>query len=308
MVLFASTSAHAIVWTWNYVDGSAADGQALPVNSLPLDQAQYKAESITVYPGLAGQIPGAGATFSGYTFFRLTDMSLGGKAVPFGDGTFTYGITHEITGVIFYTGHHTDPQNFVFDSGTVRVFFDAGANCTPGVNCPPTGTAGFTISDFADLTTFTDGVEVEIGKALGIGGVIANPAVVANGSSDFVFAMTDLLSQISDCGASGTEPCGYNPWELTEGQDIIAVTDNDNKVCGTAGATCFSTFEAIRLAGNTLFGNNIANNPADLQEFLQNDGSLEKISAVPLPASLLLMGVGLSAVGILARRSRRSIG
>ena len=295
MLLFASTSAQALTWTWNYIDGSTADGKALTTNSAPMDAAQFVGESIAIYAGLGGAAPQAGDTFIGYSFFRLTAMSLGGKALsPAPDGTFTYGLDHEISGAIFYTGKHVDAQNFVFTSGDLRVFFDAGDVCVPGAGCPPP-TAGFTPADLAALGTFVDGVLVETGNALGIGGVLG--ATIADGASDFVFELTDVLSTLGD----------FDPFELTSESHLLALTDNNSHICGPSpAAACFSSLAAILAAGNALFGNSFSADGATTAHSA-NDGSIEKAAVVPLPASLLLLGAGLSAVGFWARRTRRSM-
>lgn len=310
VILFASTSAHAITWQWNYIQGALADGGiVLPKNSGVLDEAQFLAESITIYPTVtgAGTTPAAGDTFSGYTIFRLTGFTIAGNAVPPPgslDGTGTYGLDHEITGAIFYSGKHTDAQNFVFTSGELRVFFDAG---TAGTG------AGMTASSFATLSTFLDGVMVETGTALGIGGVVA--AGVADGASNFVFLMSDVLSTLNTCGTPdplnpGSQPGECGVFEITPFSPIFALTDNNNNICTDAGGTttCNSTFAAILAAGNAEFGAGlVAAGAGGLNEHLQNDGSLEKATeAVPLPASLLLIGAGLSATALWARRSRRA--
>jgi PEP-CTERM motif-containing protein len=311
IVLVSGGPAQATTWQWNYLQGATADGATGALapftltNSGLMDQAQYLGETLTIYTNVAsGGSPTSGSTFIGYTFFRLTSMSLaGGSLSPAPDGTFTYGFDHEITGALFYTGIHPttgnsvfDAQNFLITSANLKLFFDAGTGGCPqsGFGCGGiTPSAGFTKANFSALGTFTDGVNVESGTGSG-SGVIG--ATVADGASDLVFALDDILHTLG----------AYDPFELTDPQslDMLAFTDNNNQDCGVVIGGCAASAASILAAGNALFGNSFSL-AGHLIALSQNDGSVTKEAVVPLPGSLLLLGLGLIAAGFCSGRRRK---
>jgi len=308
LTLSMAVPAHATTqldsYTLNFSAAGAALGAVLP-NLTHVDEMQFLANSfVGFHDNDHNAAISVGDTFSDYIALRFTAMT----DIASHDITpMTYGAgpgrTHEITALLQVDGHQKTANTYKVDTiNLANMYFDAGA--------------GFTKSDFSDLTTFDDGVLTEDQDLKRGGGVNFDP-VLPNGTISLITTITDDLHNNADAN--------NEYWELDDNGDplndsllfpgvqlVMGITDANNlmddAVFGDAIATYFGIDIGIQndagapplavpgafyLGGDFSFGFTT-----------RSDGSFNKaLQGIPEPSTVVLMGLGL--IGLAGAGYRR---
>jgi|GEM_PF-5810250 len=222
-----------------------------------------------------GDLLAPGATFTDYIAVRFTSFEdfNANDITPTGygaNGDFQLTVLGELrgenTGVI-----GSDEVEFAFTSGSLDMYLDS----------PNDGDA-FTAADFTNLPTFVDGQQVEVLNL--IDGLFGQPS---DGDFDF------------DAEDGRTDP-KFEQDQLVE--DFVVDPETGNEVAfGLADTNNDEATNAdIIAAFQSYFG--LAADPEGNNLLTSNDGSFQK--AVPAPATVALLGLGLVALGGLSRRRK----
>ncbi|MEF8794274.1 flocculation-associated PEP-CTERM protein PepA [Thiohalorhabdus sp.] len=207
--------------------------------------------------------------FEGFNTFNQNDATPSG----YGNGTED---NFELTAIGTLQGQNTSVSNdevdFDFTGGSLELYLDS-ANLNSG--------ASYTPSDFTDLSTFEDGEQVENFNLIG--------SLFGNGSDgDFDFDQGDGRTDPKFEEEQLVEDFVTDP---SESRDLLyALTDTNNEEVSNSN---------IQGAFEDRFGQ------ADGDVLLtSNDGSNKK--AVPAPATVALLGIGLVALGGMGRRRKKA--
>lgn len=308
-------------YTLNFSDAGKAlalsRGETDPalVNLTGVDEWNIFAQAVVGFQDVdtSGNIS-PGDKFEDFVNIRVTGFTdVGANDItPATYGTQT-GDKFELTAQAQFTGKQTgnntysvDATDFVFD-----VFFDAD-----------TGTTANTPSNFSVAGTFSDGINVETGVLVAGGGVNDTP-VLPDGTIDLVVALIDLLS-FNSCSIDPFAFCG--PLELDSDEQpfeiafpfLLGLVDANNNLLYQSGGAVPSIpndnfikaletdFTDLDCSGDLAACAGTINGGADFDFYFltRSDGSFNK-ATVPEPTTLLLMGIGLLALGVRAR-SRKS--
>ena len=297
-VLPATASAFA-VWQFNYTDAFAADGQTYSGATPRLvDELKFTAESVVAFKDVDGSgTITAGDTFTSYIFTRVDQYFYEGNdntETRYGRGDPDEGIAgnREITLMIKASGVQVDPQNYIVQSiSMMDWYFDAG-----DING-----GGYTSADFANLSTFKDGIIVERSTLISGGGT--NAALVPDGTINLEVEMIDVLSTLGNYGA----------FELLQdplftAHMVVGLTDSNNNRCpgpGGGGARCASNIASIITGFGGFAADGGLVDPFDFAFHTRSDGSFVKnVVQIPNPGSVALLSLGL--LGLAAANTRRN--
>lgn len=253
------------VFNW----AATGEGGAVPVSGV-VDELKFTAESVVVFNG---QPFTAGTTFTDYVTLRVDQLFNNGNLA-----LTPYGPTNsmEITAVAVLQGVQTSNIEYDITGGQLFLFYDG-----------PNG--GYTQAVFQDLSAFVDGALVEGSNQItGSGGNLTN---APDGALDLFVALIDLV-------AEGDFELLRVGEENVAGQHFLGITNSNNALCG-GNQTCASTQAAILSFFEVELGQN------QTAFHTRSDGSIEKLTAVPAPGTLLLLGVAMLGLGFGWRRSAR---
>lgn len=310
-----------LTWEYNWEDAFAADGASQtvvggsgdgfilpPDTSGDVNKLTFLAESVVLFDA-GGSSTIVGSQFTDYVYGNITGLLDGNTNVEgatYGSGSAATGVeflegNHEITFSIEMRGTQTTLQNYTIDSiQEFNFYFDAGT-ITVNQDGVTYTALGYTQADYTDLDTLDDGIIVETASYV-FGSGVQNIQGLPDGAIDLIVSLTDVLSTIDPA---------YGEFELFENDYamVLGTTDGNNNLCSggvaVAGAdggtqTCISSAAAIL----SQFG--VSPDLLDTRAFFftQNDGSFEKVSVIPEPSLLGLIGLGFVAFGLAASRRK----
>jgi hypothetical protein len=306
-ILGMGAVAHAstLSWTFSFSKAALAEGGGTVADKGPVDEIKYTGEIATIFTP-AGAPGVAGDTFVGYAVLRADQfffLSGDVTSIFYGADKPADGITatHGLTAMLKYTGVQTSATVFTITSAVIEIIFDGPAG-------------GYTYASdwsLASLSKFTDGIVVETGIGSGAG---VTSGSIGDGASDLLLVLTDLLSSSTAC------PGGCGPFEIFSelGLSVALFTDNNNQTCDEQGGAAACTGEDWKVIldfGAAYWGDLIdttgcavpgAGGVALCEDgryvvHTRADGSATK-TQVPLPATGLLLGLGLLGLGLAGRR------
>ena len=302
-------------YTLNFSAASGALGGPTIPNLQHVDEMQFLASSILGFRDIdrSGGIS-TGDRFQDYLMLRFHTInnSSGSSITPLTYGTRP-GRTHEMTVKAAFSGVQiSDNQYIITAVQLAELYFDSGAN--------------FTGSDFPDLRTFQDGLLAETGggPAAPSGGVNRGPTA-PDGTVDLIVQLLDNLNTIVSGEFFELDPSGQrftlpllgdfdSNNDATPPQTPLGCLNGSDPRCNNPGGGYADVFASFGLVGTQAADGSIVslldNNGAfDFGFATRSDGSFNKESfnqqVIPEPSTLLLLGAGLAAVGIWARRRKR---
>jgi hypothetical protein len=280
-----------IDFTINYALGNSLEGYG-PVgnaNSNVTDEMKFTAESLVQFT--SGTPFAAGSTFTDYILLRVDQLfNNGGSNFDIYNAAFD----RQITAVLVFSGTFVANQNFIVTPNSqslFNIYYDAGV-LTPGGNGSLPNV--YTYANFAG-PDHTDGTLVETGTHVAGGGVTST--VVPDGAINLTWKFADQL-------ANGDFENDANGHPFNAATIVMGFSNGNNALCTDDGGTqqdCAST-EAGLAAFFTSLGYNVSAGPNVFHT--RTDGSITK--AIPEPATLALMGMGLMGMGFAARRRSKS--
>lgn len=278
--------------------GGASPGAPAIADLTNVDEWKITAFSIVAFndvgPGSPGTI-GKDDTFDDYIVVRIDQFqdNASSNITPVGYGSGGAG-THEITMIIAANGHQLTGTTYLIDGlSQYDIQFDAGTGYTSAVQ----GTH----------STFTDGIVVETGAFRKGGGVNTGPTD-PTGTTDLTVVLTDILNTLAGAN-SETFELDENGNAFPPAWEILLKADTNNDPLSVVftdaiGAEFASTYGGLGLAynaGTDTFSKGGAD--YDFFFYVKSDGSINK--AVPEPATLALMGLGLLGFGMARRRNMK---
>ena len=262
------------VFNWGATGEGAFGGITTSDPLNPVRSMKFTAESAIVFDGVPFT---PGVTFTDYVVLRVDQLFNSASAVvgPYGDtgvpGFFDMGITvlAEFTGI-----QNTALTYSITGLNSFRLFYDGPNN-------------GYTAANFTNLATFIDGALVEGGVSATGSGV--NDPNAPDGSIDIIVGLLDLIAE---------GDFELDPQLASLGSHLFGITNSNNHLCGTAAQTCASDSTSIL----AMFGE--GENRSAIHTI--SDGSIEKVTAVPEPGTLGLLGLALAAMGFASIRRRNA--